>query len=749
MIDKIQSLVAVGKFSNYQATGVVNFKKLTLIYAENGSGKTTLTRVLKSLTQSDSEIIRRRHTVNSTATQAAQIHSIPSLGAARITHSFGRTGWNNPLANIEIFDSHFVNENVYSGFDFTNDHKKKLHTFVMGAQGVTLHNQIEKNKTDKSNLRTSISGIEDQIIQAVGNGLTRDGLNAFIAIPATQPATLSQEITDARQALIAANANSVIQALPLLTPFSALISPVDFTLLAADLINTTHAIHDQVLNELYDEHVADLAKHGIQAPDTWLKTGQQYLISKDKEGVHSCPFCTQEIPEGLNIINGYAQKFNDVFSQYIGRLNGYLQALRSFNINANGQSILSRSTASNQTIASWSTHLTSPPPNTIIIQDLIGLTDIYNEVISQVERKIQNPLSAISANEVAILEQLFADINVAITTSNSEIQTYNTAITHYKNSIQTVAAATAVLNRCLHRQSRINPAIIALIGTLQTEKTNLATLETAYTGLMSQQRAASSMFFANYATRINHYLQTIFRTPFQIINVSHIAPAGQATQSRIGFALTINGQPISELHTDQTNIKDCLSEGDKSTIALAFFLSKLDIDPNRTDKIVVFDDPISSFDRNRRTQTIAQLRIILNDVKQLIVLSHNEVFLHGMSEHTPPADLATLQINYNVTNSTAQIQPLNLEDLIINDYFKNIKLLEDFLTNPSIVHKDIMLGLIRNVLESHLKFKFHRQLSHLSRPMFGGIITALNNSTTQFRDANKQSVITLLNVLND
>ncbi len=49
MIHKIERITSIGKFRNYQATGDVAFKKLTLLYGDNGGGKTTLTAILRSL----------------------------------------------------------------------------------------------------------------------------------------------------------------------------------------------------------------------------------------------------------------------------------------------------------------------------------------------------------------------------------------------------------------------------------------------------------------------------------------------------------------------------------------------------------------------------------------------------------------------------------------------------------------------------------------------------------------------------
>ena len=93
----------------------------------------------------------------------------------------------------------------------------------------------------------------------------------------------------------------------------------------------------------------------------------------------------------------------------------------------------------------------------------------------------------------------------------------------------------------------------------------------------------------------------------------------RATRSKIGYKFTIDGQDISFDPNQQNSARDCLSEGDKSTITLAFFLSKLDIDPGLNNKILVFDDPLSSFDNNRRMYTVQLIKDLFPNIKQVVV----------------------------------------------------------------------------------------------------------------------------------
>jgi wobble nucleotide-excising tRNase len=69
--------------------------------------------------------------------------------------------------------------------------------------------------------------------------------------------------------------------------------------------------------------------------------------------------------------------------------------------------------------------------------------------------------------------------------------------------------------------------------------------------------------------------------------------------------LVINNAAV-ELDDDSPGnpcFKNTLSAGDRSALALAFFIARLYQDPKIGDKIVVIDDPITSQDMFRATCT--------------------------------------------------------------------------------------------------------------------------------------------------
>jgi len=761
MIHKIEQLVSIGKFRNYQASGDVSFRKLTLVYADNGAGKTTLTAVIRSLSQDRPEIVKNRISTNHSAPQAAKViqrtRIIPRTPLTRDTHhTFRPTGWSNPFPNIEIFDTHFIAENIYSGFDFNEEQKKQLYDFVIGAQGVAIKEEIERNKIEKTTLRQSQTNLENQLIQQVANGLTADSMSVFLNIAETDNENIDAKITAANTALGNARSNAVIRTLQGLIQLNSVNSGIDFDDIVKNLQTTTQTIQDEILEEIFENHCSDLSTHGISEPLNWLKKGFNYLQSKQQEDSQNsltCPFCKEPINNQMDIIKAYTIRFNEAFNTLINNLQSILSSLLNFNLEASLQVLDNASQTNSDRVLLWASHLppsVQAPTYNVVPNKEILKAEIQALIISVTE-KIQKPSVAVASDNATTFRASLESINTNIAAYNQSVIAYNKAIAELRAGIQTEEQAQAEVNRLNRIKKRFDAGISALCTQLNVERQALRGLETAYTQLVQRQEREAMSLFTNYKDRINHYLEIVFKTPFKIEDVSHIPPQGRATQSKISYKLTLDGHDIAFDPTLPYSMRDCLSEGDKSTIALAFFLSKLDIDVNKANKSLIFDDPLSSFDRNRRLYTANLIKKLLSDVKQIIVLSHSESFLHELTKGIAAGDKKTLVISENLLTKESKIEPLDLDALVEIEYFKHIKELESFLTSPDINKKERVLGLMRNVLEAHIRFKFYRQTLRISptNKTFGTLIDTLESQGVVFRsDTTPPSIISKLRVIN-
>ena len=78
---------------------------------------------------------------------------------------------------------------------------------------------------------------------------------------------------------------------------------------------------------------------------------------------------------------------------------------------------------------------------------------------------------------------------------------------------------------------------------------------------------------------------------------------------------------------NQPSFRNTLSSGDRSTLALAFFLAQLKHDSGNASRIVVFDDPFNSQDSFRKDHTVRKIRDCGETCTQVIVFSHDLHFL--------------------------------------------------------------------------------------------------------------------------
>lgn len=753
MIQKIAWLKSVGKFRNYTASGAVSFLKLTLVFGDNGSGKTTLTSMFRSLANNDPEILKRRLSTDHSLAQTAQVILRDAAGVDT-HHTFNASGWSKPLDNVEVFDIHFVNTNVYSGFDFGDDNKKQLHRFILGAQGIGTRERMAKNKADKQLLRTDLDQLEKRLIADVLNGVTAELITPFLEINAPEQVNLDAQIEAAEKVLASSNAEPVIRTLEPLEALDMLDATLALDAIQKDFGVTTQALQVEALSTLYKDHCDALHSAGMPRVEPWLNEGYNYLRTHglDETSEVECPFCKQRVTGSMDIIQSYANRFDDAYVALVARLDEYEQSFKKFNLDAQFQGINTVYKENEKRIQAWDKYLSK----TLVKPSITGavskaeMNSQKEAVAQQITEKQKKPATAIAADSTVTLAASLKSTNEIIKRYNDELATYNAAIQNFRQSLVPITMAQAEVNRLRRVQKRAEQAIVAQCDAILKKRRDLKKLEDDYATLSKQQETDSQAFFVSYGNRVNHYLKDEFRTPFRLEEVRHVPPRGKGTESKVSYKLTIDGHDISFDGKDPVNAGDCLSEGDKSTLALAFFLAKLDIDAARASKILVFDDPLSSLDSKRRTYTVGILKKLMAEMVQVVVLSHNEFFLDEVARDIAPSDKRILRVTENFVAKESVLELCDLDELVKHDYFKQVEELERFRLIPDLSKKEVVLGWMRNVLESHLRFKFYRQLLTLGgQKTFGKLIGHLDTSGVVFRDnADRASIIAKLHLIN-
>ena len=267
----------------------------------------------------------------------------------------------------------------------------------------------------------------------------------------------------------------------------------------------------------------------------------------------------------------------------------------------------------------------------------------------------------------------------------------------------------------------------------------------------AEQQRISQNVLSNYGDAINHYLRNVFGTKFTIGDTRNGGYRGRSTEPILEYTLKFNGHNISTNTEDVNSVKYTLSEGDKNTIAFSFFLAKIHANPAELlNKIIVFDDPLSSLDLNRRNRTIEEIVSLRNRCVQVIVLSHNLHFLIDLNnkKSVKTSEKKSLRIAYDASHACSSIVEYEIRQDWIDKYHSAINDMIAYLDNPSESLKENAINGIRISLETFLKLKFCQYVRH-SNGTFGEIINDLKSSQCTFINPDKDNVIQRLDALRE
>ena len=167
MIRQIKLIRNVGTFDSVTVSDAL--KRIVLIYAENASGKTTLAEVLRSLETGDPSIVTKMKRFGTTN----KPHVILECDN-KSSVMFKDGAWQPELPLVRVFDESFIDTHVYSGLDVESEHRKNLHDFVLGRQGVTLSRQREDIALDIERCNYDMKIAENAVPSDLRYGLSMD-----------------------------------------------------------------------------------------------------------------------------------------------------------------------------------------------------------------------------------------------------------------------------------------------------------------------------------------------------------------------------------------------------------------------------------------------------------------------------------------------------------------------------------------------------------------------------------------------
>ncbi|MEC5414421.1 AAA family ATPase [Aurantimonas sp. C2-4-R8] len=680
MLKKIITIKNVGRFRNSAAAGNPQLAKHTFIAGANGYGKTTLCAVLRSLQTGDPGHVLGRKTLG--VTDAPMIELLLEGGQAR----FDGTAWSATKPEIGIFDGVFVAENVHSGEVVDIEHKRNLYRVIVGDAGVKLAVQDADLAAESRAKTGEISNAGKAIQPHVPAGMK---LEAFIDLPETpdiamQVETQERNVDAVRQA-------GALHARPVLSEFAIPALPEDFTELLARTI-------DDIAQDAEQRLSAHLAAHDMTAGGgNWIAGGLGHAAD-------TCPFCGQDI-QGLPLIAA----FRAVFSERYKALVGEIEAVKACVAQDIGDAALARIGTvveqNNGNVEFWQKYCAIEAPTLALPGDAVNaIRTLATAATRLLNRKAAVPLEPIELDaDFTAARAAYDGAGGAVEAANRAIRAANTIITEKKAATNAgdLKAAEAELTRLKAIQARHRADVAELCAAHTNLTGEKDGIETRKEAVRKQLDAYTKTVVKPYERRINDYLAA-FNAGFTIAETRHAYPGGVATSS---YQLVINETAIdlgdSKTPGDRPSFKNTLSAGDRTTLALAFFLAHLERDPAAAGKLVVFDDPFNSQDAFRRRQTVHEIIKVAGKCAQIIVLSHDATFLKQVWDKSPAAERVALTIADHRAQGS-KIMPVDLEHACRGRTATDIDDLQTYLTSGAGGLLDIIRKM-RVVLETHCR----------------------------------------------
>ncbi len=680
LLRKIISIKNIGRFLNSAAPGNPQLPRHVLIFGGNGFGKTTLCAILRSLQSGDPSYIIGRRTLGGAVDPCVDI--LTDGGPAY----FQGGKWLRTIPEIIVFDSSFVAENVHSGDVVELDHRRNLYRVIIGREGVALA-QEEERLAGESRTKLSEAKNAEKVVEAfVPQGMKLDD---FIKLPADP--NIDAKIAAQERAVDAARQASHIKARPSLKEISAPALPTRF---AAVLAKTL----DGIAEEAEQRIAAHLASRGMaRGGQAWLAQGMGYT------GADTCPFCGRPLA-GLELIAAYRAVFSDAYAALktdVGALRGELNEALGDRATGAFETLITQNRGDLefwQRYCSLDAALTAPPDLTPAIRH------VHIAAIALLNRKAQAPLEAI-ALDPPFIEAMAAyeAVQATVAVYNAAVKAANTTIEATQAAIETadLKAAEAALSQLRAIKKRHDAKTVTACEAYRQLMAQKEKIDLDKAAVREKLDACSAKMVGPYETRINEYLDA-FNAGFRITETKHVYSGGMVSSS---YQLVINKTTI-DLGDGKTpghrpNFKNTLSAGDRSTLALAFFLANLDLDPERATRIVIFDDPFNSQDAFRRLRTIHEIKRTGLECAQVFVMSHDAGFLRQIWEKCPADQRVALQISEQGIQG-CKIMPFDLEDACKGRAASEMDDLMAYLASGAGKPRDIIKKM-RIVLETHCR----------------------------------------------
>lgn len=573
-IQRIKRVQGIGVFHDFTwPAGLDDFQSYNLIYGLNGSGKTTLSNIMRCL-----ELKKCTEGQFTVTADGADISS-----TALLTHA--------AIPQLKVFNRDFVTDNVFTSFGTC------CPIFFLGEDSAAKRKQIQDKESEKGIQELALGNVEriiarkreslDEIrIEAAalvrellrsagtGNAYNTYDKRRFIANceahkrAGTIPRTLSDEEKAQLKAVAAGTAKPEIPEIQFTTPDLGAVKATTETVLIRSVLS-------EVIETLKSRPEVN----------SWVGRGLKLHKALD---VKVCQFCEGPLPHER--IHKLEKHFSDEYAAVLQAASEARAAIATHTAALAELTIPDQARLYDDFVAPYTTAVNAIGEARRAIEGFLKSCD------DALKRKQANPFEII-----ALSAEVPASID--ITGTNKQLRAHNDRTKHFQLEI---AAARTALEEAIVADEFAK--VVGLEGDIAAAAGEAERLRSGIAALRKE------------VLKLDGDIKE-HRRPAEQINADLASYLGRKD---ITLAVEDAGYRIMRDGTQANK----LSEGEKTALALIYFLKSLeDRGFDRTNGIVVIDDPVSSLDANALFYAFSFLQDRTKDVGQLFITTHNFGFL--------------------------------------------------------------------------------------------------------------------------
>lgn len=703
MISRIQEIKNIGTFLSSRPASI-ELSKLVLMYGPNSQGKTTICDVIKSLKNNDPIYITQRKTVGQTEQPTVSFNFSNGKNA-----KFQRGLWCidpglGDMSNIEVFDTAFVFDNVFTNNAIEHKNKENFTRFIIGEKSVNLSRELLALNEQKNELTRKYDSLTEDIERAIEKKLP---LKDFIKAP------YQADIHDEDVALLGIKTTiqeetknlKNISAIKNLA-FPTALLPIDINIFSVindinKILASAYSFQKQDLIELYNNHKNTYINSSDSvAIDNWILQGTQWIVDEH------CPFCGTSLTGNESI---------DVFIEFFSKeIQEYTQKVLSLNkikfptkLNINPTKLIQNE----DLIATINSKVFDEKVSTlfhslldareILISNYENCEKSLKTLIETIEVKIKNKFDNFYTSIEAFDLQSFYN---TIEAYNENIKQYNTLLQEFNTLAGSYIAnltADSINKHIIELENEYNRLFIIVQRNLLNDKIQqFVLLKKQITDIANQSKQKKQDFdkeqesyLTEFYDDINAYFEKFGSRNYKIEKV--ITTKG--TNKTYSLDVYFRGELVPK-----DKIQFVLSESDRRALALAIFFTKI----KRTasgETIIFLDDPITSFDIDRMNIFINEVKKIKDSVAQIIITTHYQNFYKKAVQLTYHDNPTLIKIIHGpTTNDLKKIEPKN-EPLLMDDYQSAIHSMVTFMDGTSHSYSEVDE---RTLMQKHLEYHF-------------------------------------------